>query len=101
MALASEEAGTYIWSSPEERIDRMSATMLALVGAYFVENGGGFHSVAQLLAWMDKSISFEQYFTRVAPTLFGPLQLHKGRTDTFDYFWEEICGDGERVLHVG
>ena len=91
------------WRAVEK--DELADELLALLGAFFVEPGGGFHSIAQLWYWMNDNdenhTNFRIDFAKSAQIMFGQNMINKkGRTLTYERFWEENLDDDEQVLQV-
>ena len=85
-------------SSATPQCEVFSTIMLALVGAYYEQDGGGFYSAARLWELLDEGSSWEEYFAEIAHKLQNETQ-YLGRTLTHESFCEE-CLDGEQLLKV-
>lgn len=86
------------WKGLEQQHAALAHILLALLGAFFEEGGGGFHSIAELWTWMNEN-SDGKHSPQVANWLFGQTKPNKVRTMSHHRFWEEKV-EGEPILQV-
>ena len=120
LAFASARDGGRTTASREQRIEAMADILFALIGAYFQEEGGGFHNIAKLWLWFtnpdEKEDGVEaevspdkmpaRFFESVAHLFFSLPNSFQGRTATYHAFTEmlqdhpEGIRSGKQVLIV-